>query len=125
MPELQRNRQRDQKGFTLLEFLIAVMILSVAMLGMATLTGAMINFNKEAFDNTKAVALAQGKLEQLKNIPYGSLTGGTDTTQTPYTRTWTIDDDTPGTDMKTLTVTVTWSWKGESKEVEYTSIVGK
>ena len=66
MSELQRDRRRDQKGFTLLEFLIAVMILSVAMLGMATLTGAMISYNKEAFDNTRAVALAQGKMEQLK-----------------------------------------------------------
>jgi type IV pilus assembly protein PilV len=116
--------RKDQKGFTLLEFLIAVMVLSVALLGLGTLTGAMINYNKEAFDNTVAVALSQGKMEQLKNIPYGSLTGGNDT-QSPYTRTWTIDDNTPGTDMKTLTVTVTWSWKGDSKEVEYTSIVGK
>ena len=61
MPELQRNRQRDQKGFTLLEFLIAVMILSVAMLGMATLTGAMISYNKEAFDNTRAVGAGAGQ----------------------------------------------------------------
>ena len=125
MSELQRNRRRDQKGFTLLEFLIAVMILSVALLGMGTLTGAMISYNKEAFDNTVAVALSQGKMEQLKNIPYGSLTDGTDTPQTPYTRTWTIEDDTPGTNMKTLTVTVTWRWKGNNKFVEYTSIVGK
>ena len=28
-------------------------------------------------------------------------------------------------DMKTLTVEVAWSWKGNSKEVKYTSIVGK
>ena len=125
MSKHQGSIQRNQKGFTLLEFLIAVMILSVAMLGMATLTGAMISYNKEAFDNTRAVALAQGKMEQLKNIPYGSLTGSNDTPQSPYTRTWTVDDDTPGTDMKTLTVTVTWDWKGDSKEVEYTSIVGK
>ena len=96
MSELQRNRLRDQKGFTLLEFLIAVVILSVAMLGMATLTGAMIRYNKEAFDNTRAVALAQGRMEKLKNIPYEDLTDGTDTSETPYTITWTVDDDAPG-----------------------------
>jgi len=124
MKELQRNRQKDQKGFTLLEFLIAVTILSVALLGMATLTGAMRSYNKEAYNNTQAVAIAQGKIEELKNTPYGSLTGGNDT-PSGYTRTWTVDGNTPGNDMKTLTVTVTWNWKGQSKSVEYKSIVGK
>ena len=108
-----------------MEFLIAVMVLSVALLGLGSLTGAMINYNKEAFDNTVAVAMTQGKMEQLKNTPYGSLTGGNDTPESPYTRTWAIEDDTPSTDMKTLTVTVTWDWKGNSKTIENKSMVGK
>lgn len=116
--------KKDQKGFTLLEFLIAVMVLSVALLGMGSLTGAMINYNKEAYSNTQAVALAQNKMEQLKNTPYGDLTGGTDT-QSPYTITWTIASTSSGYDMKTITVTVTWNWKGDSKEVEYKSVMGK
>ena len=127
MPELQRNRQRDQKGFTLLEFLIAVMILSVGLLGMASLTGAMINFNRTAYNSTKAVTLAEEKMEELRNLNYQSLTSLSSSydSDSIFTRTWTLTADVPDDNMTTIEVTVTWSWKGNSKSISIKSIVGR
>ncbi len=122
-----RRRGNDQQGFTLLEFLVAVAILSVGLLGMGTLTGAVMNYNREAYNGTKAVALAQDKMEDLRNLSYqtlSGLTGGSDT-DSIYTRTWTISANVPVNDMATITVTVAWDWKGTSKSVQLKSIVGR
>ena len=118
------KRQKNQKGFTLLEFLVAVLILSIGLLGMGTLTGSMMNFNRVAFKSTKAVTLAQDKMEELKGTSYASLSGGNDS-ESIYTRTWTVAADTPDDDMTTVTVTVTWTSAGDSKEIELKSIVAK
>jgi type IV pilus assembly protein PilV len=122
-----KNKRKKQKGFTLLEFLIAILVLSVGLLGMASLTGAMINYNRIAFNSTKAVALAQDKLEDLKNLNFQSLSSvpsGYDT-ESIFTRTWSVAVDTPDTGMATVSVTVTWSWKGDSETITLTSIAGR
>jgi len=131
MSRHQGHRERDQKGFTLLEFLHrcrslldAILILSIGLLGMGVLTGSMINYNKVAFNRTEAGASAEDKMEELKNTSYASLTGGDDS-ESIYTRTWTVDTDTPDDDMKTITVTVEWNWKGNTKNIELKSIVAK
>ena len=128
MSELQWNRRRNQKGFTLLEFLIAVMILSIGLLGMATLTGAMINFNTVAYNSTKAVTLAEEKMEGLRNLNYqnlSSLSSGYDS-ESIFTRTWTLTPDTPDDNMITIEVEVTWDWKGAAANpITLTSIVGE
>ena len=124
----QDIRRKGQKGFTLLEFLIAVMVLSVGLLGMASLTGAMINFNRTAYNSTKAVTLAEDKMEELRNLSYQSLldesTSDSDT-ESIFTRGWTLEFGEPDDGMTTITVTVTWTWKGTSKSIDIKSIVGR
>jgi len=124
----QGNLRKDQKGFTLLEFLIAVMVLSIGLLGMASLTGAMINFNRTAYNSTKAVTLAEEKMEELRNLSYQSLldesTSDSDT-ESIFTRGWTLEFGEPDDGMTTITVTVTWTWKGTSKSIDIKSIVGR
>ena len=123
----QDIRRKGQKGFTLLEFLIAVMVLSVGLLGMASLTGAMINFNRTAYNSTKAVTLAEEKMEELRNRNYQSLTSLSSSydSDSIFTRTWTLTADVPDDNMTTIEVTVTWSWKGNSKSISIKSIVGR
>jgi type IV pilus assembly protein PilV len=123
----QDIRRKGQKGFTLLEFLIAVMVLSVGLLGMASLTGAMINFNRTAYNSTKAVTLAEEKMEELRNLNYQSLTSLSSSydSDSIFTRTWTLTADDPDDNMTTIEVTVTWSWKGSSKSLSLKSIVGR
>ena len=50
--------QRSHNGFTLIEVLVAIVILSVGLLGMASLTVAIIQGNKFSNDLTTATTLA-------------------------------------------------------------------
>src|SRR3990172_2270351 len=93
---------RNNKGFTLVEIMIAMFILVVALLGLISVTVMVIKGNSFSKTMTTATTLAKDKMEQLKNTSFASLAGGTDyaeldstvhATQTvppyPYTRTWT------------------------------------
>jgi type IV pilus assembly protein PilV len=98
----------NNKGFTLIEVLVAMVILSIGLLGTAALITGIINSNKLSNRITTATVLAQDKMEEIKRA------GAADKTE-PYN---TISDyplykrdvvvDPLGTDMKTVTVTVYW-----------------
>lgn len=58
----------NEKGFTLIEILIAVVILGIAFMGLANLQISCMNGNSHSCCLTKAVVLAQDKMEELKNL---------------------------------------------------------
>ena len=60
----------NEKGFTLLEILIAITILSVGLLALAEMTVYVIRSNTIGNKITKATVLAEDKLEQLRNLGY-------------------------------------------------------
>lgn len=111
------NHTSNQKGFTLLELLIALVILSIGLLGLAGLHIAAIRGNVSGFKISTATAIAQQRLEELKAL---------DTTSTAlaagvypdnnivvqgitYNRSYTVVDDTPVIGTSTLTITITWT----------------
>ena len=107
MPDDLKN-----KGFTLIEVLIAVFLLSVAFLSAAALTTTIIKGNLSSQTLTIATTLAKDKIEEFKADSYASLSGGTDgwnaagtASGSYFSRAWTVT----GTDPKTITVTVNWA----------------
>ncbi len=104
---------RGERGFTLIETMIALVIMMVVGLGIASLFAYSINYNSGAADRTVAIAVAQQQLERLRNSPFtdASLTATTGTTSTVQSigRSYTIQTiivDT-STTLKTITVQVT------------------
>jgi prepilin-type N-terminal cleavage/methylation domain-containing protein len=72
-PNLQSNMNHfpcimSEKGFTLIEILIAMVILGIAFMGLANLQISCINGNSNSCCLTKAVILAQDKMEELKSL---------------------------------------------------------
>ena len=65
------NRRTDcaQRGFTLLEAAIALVILMIIGLGIASLFTYAIQANSRADDRELAMALAQKRMEWLRTIP--------------------------------------------------------
>jgi type IV pilus assembly protein PilV len=121
---MKKNGLADDKGFSMLELLIAITILAIAILGLATLQSRGIRGNDLGFRTTQALALAQDELEILINSGTGSnfpltATAGTNDPNNPingtggsggtYTRSWQIQSDTPVTGAQTITVSVAWS----------------
>lgn len=128
-----RNSGGAEGGFTLLEVLVALVILAVGMLGMASLTVSIISANQYSRDLTTGTTLAQQKMEELQSLGYAGISG-VDVTQTEnynsiagspdFKRVTTIDVDAPaGTTMKTLTVTVFWD--GDAKSVNLDTILAR
>jgi prepilin-type N-terminal cleavage/methylation domain-containing protein len=67
---------RPQRGFSLVEVLFALVVLSVAVLGLAHLINVAAYTNVRARATTYAAVLAQQKMEQLRGLAYGFDPGG-------------------------------------------------
>ena len=98
------------KGFTLIEVLIALVISSICLLGLASLMVTSTHGNSFGGHMTEAATLAQDKLEELRairrNIPEGSSTDHPEgPTGISYTRNWNVVTDG---NLRTITVTVNW-----------------
>ena len=105
-----------QRGFTLVETLVAVVIFTVALLGIAGLTVVIIRGNTFSNMVTTATVLAQDKLEELRQTDYSALGSGSETTirnAIVYTRRWDVTANTPTTSMTTIAVTITWQVPGK------------
>jgi type IV pilus assembly protein PilV len=113
----------NNKGFTLLEVLVAVVVLSIGLLGMASLTIGVIKGNKFSKRVTTATILAQEKMEDARKLGYAG-TPSSDQTVTedygsipsyPFFKRVTLTDvDNPAAGMKTFVVTVYWDSGGAS-----------
>jgi len=97
--------RRNSSGFTLLEVVIAICLLSFALLALAQLQIVAVRDNAFANGMTAAATLAQDKLEELMGQPYASILAGQDNAG-QYTRQWNVDNDIPTPGMKSVTVTV-------------------
>jgi type IV pilus assembly protein PilV len=114
----------NNNGFTLIEVLVAMVILSIGLLGTAALITGIINSNKLSNRITTATVLAQDKMEEIKRIGYSS---GNETRallppDNKYEREVVVDDNIPADNMKTVTVTVYWE---SSKSVSLKTILAK
>ena len=104
-----------EKGFTLVEVIVALFIFGVLATGMATLMGALIQNNEFARSMTEATTLAENKMELFKNLDYASIPSGWswDLPLEGYWRIWEVKDGVPQGGMKQITVMVIWfdsSW---------------
>ncbi len=118
--ELNRKITRKQKGFTLIECLIAMVITTIGLVAVAGLIAIGIRLQTEARDSTAANSLARAKIEELQNYAPnaaqrtrgGSLTANVanynDAPDNRYSRRWLIETHPadPGVPANTQRITV-------------------
>jgi Tfp pilus assembly protein PilV len=70
---LSTNAAQGQQGFSLLEIMIAFVLLMIVTLGAASLFVYAINYNSGAYDRTLAHAVAQKQMENLRRTAFENL----------------------------------------------------
>ena len=109
------TRSNKSKGFSLVEVLVALVILSISLLALA---GLMIQSTKNSSWGshiTEAATLAQDRLEALRAVrPQTDIPEGVNNDQVTaasgivYTRTWTVTTNATST-LRTIAITITWT----------------
>jgi prepilin-type N-terminal cleavage/methylation domain-containing protein len=101
-------------GFTLIETLIALFILSFALLALAGLMVTTTRNNSVGGHMTEAATLAQDKLEEFRATPFDNILAGNDEKTgshgVQYARNWNVATSAGG-NLKTVTLNIGWSDK--------------
>ena len=119
----------DEAGFTLIEMMITLVILSVGLMALAGLQVAAIKGNASAKRMTAATALADAKLEALKDTPYANLQSESSTAVAAaglnFTRQVTVTPNSPTPATTTVRVVVTWTEGAKSYTVPLSTIISR
>lgn len=119
---------KNEKGFTLIEALIAMVILAIALLGIAQMQITAMEGNRSSYDTTEASALASDMLEQIvvqswnnpdvvncppnDSVPRSNIT---------YNRSCLLGGGSPG--QRLATVTVTWRGQDRARQLIVNSLL--
>ena len=109
---------KNKSGFTIVEVIIATIILVISLLGGVAFFS--LNRNNLSYANRQRLATwaAIYKIEELKSMNYAALVSPSTTIEPPppltisgysFTRTTTITNPVPGLDYKQATVYVSWN----------------
>jgi type IV pilus assembly protein PilV len=118
-----------EEGFTLIEIMIALVVMSIGLTALAAVQISAIRGNAFSKRMTTAVSIADETLEQIKSMPYVDIVSvsSTQTTQSDmnFTRQVTVTNNIPLANTKTINVTVNWSEGSKSHSVPFTTIVSR
>jgi len=117
----QRLRLASEAGLSLVEMLVALVMVTIVSLGASQLVLSSAEIVRDAGYTTTASMLAMEKIEELQQLDYDDdllAAGEYSDDEIPsfedYTRQWTIEDDTPSAGLKRITVVVTSRWTNNS-----------
>jgi len=127
---------KNEKGSTLIEVMVALVILSIGLIGVSKMSYAVINGNVNGSHVSKALNLIQAQVEFFQGqTTLSNTTGFSPSVPIPvngegvsgqldslYKRDWTITSDV-ATDIKTVAIRVRWSVGGVAREVTSTTMV--
>jgi type IV pilus assembly protein PilV len=118
---VSRAANRAERGFTVVEVLIALLVLLLGLAGILSLQLTSVEATAFSRHATEAAMLGEDKMEELRTVSLGSLATGADQVDALgqpdlaglFNRTWTI---TPGSPTR-VEVIVSWTERGDTKVV--------
>lgn len=72
-------RGSGQRGFTLIEVLVTLLILAIGLLGLAGMNARMLSSQFEAYQRAQAVMLVEDMASRIRSNPQAARSGGYDT----------------------------------------------
>ena len=120
------RRAPQQKGFTLLEVMIALAIISIALISLLSLATSSINVNARLQKITQATLLAQEKMTDVEAKIRNSSTEPPDEEgefNEPFVefRWRTVFEETPFPPLRMVTVIVAWGEEAQNEAVQISS----
>lgn len=117
------RRKTERGGFTLLEAIVSVAIMSIGLVAVIEAYGAAMRLSLQDEYFSTATMLASGKMEEVLKETY--ITPGSDDGdfgEEFEAFTWTVDiADSDIEGLETITVTVNWSVAGRDDELTLVS----
>ncbi|OGC94835.1 MAG: hypothetical protein A2142_03655 [candidate division Zixibacteria bacterium RBG_16_48_11] len=120
-----RMKLKGKQGFTLLEVMVAMIVLGIGLLGLAPMLVLSMQGNQFSREVTEAAFLAQDRIEQLKNqanispIPFYETSAIGDCYRMVDVSDQTVDNTIPP-GVYRITVTINWTDKqGKSHSTSY------
>ena len=89
MKKRQSKRGRDERGISLVEVTIAMVILTSGLLGLAGATLLALRTTTRGREDMQRWAAVQWKADSLVSLGWGNVTNGSDTLQ-GYPMSWTV-----------------------------------
>lgn len=80
----------NERGFSLAEVMIAMVILTVGVLGIAASSAAITKMTAEGGRSSGAAAVAESRIESLTATPCASLATGGSATSGKFTESWRV-----------------------------------
>ena len=120
-----------EEGFTLIEIMITLVIMSIGLMALAGLQVSAIRGNAFSKRLTTAISIAQSRLEQVKNTPYANIQSESSTqvaVSNPnlnFTRQVTVTNNSPLPNTKRVEVTVTWTQASKTYTVPISTIISQ
>lgn len=120
---MARRRARSRDGFTVIEVLIALVVLGAGIAGILSIQMTALRATAYSRHAAEAAVLAEDRLELLRAIPSDQLASGSDQVDElgsprpdgQYLREWTVESKAG---VITIAVTVTWDERGEPRTIE-------
>ena len=109
--------KRARAGFTLVELIIAIVILVVGVLGLASTAAVVMRQITGSSMQTRAAMMAQSRLETLRSNTCAAMAAGTATTN-GITETWRV---VVNGRTATMTVVINWAENRVARNVTFTS----
>lgn len=128
---MQPTARHAESGFTLIEFMIAVLILTVGLFGLLTTLDMSIRHNSGTKMREHAVILAEQFLAEARATPIATLAPVNTTrqiqvsnAQVTYTITTTVAVvATPTGDLRDFDVTVAWNERGQARQHTVSTLI--
>ena len=118
---------RSRAGFTLVEIMVALVLLVLGAMAMASLSMALTQANRGSTSRSRAFQVLYDKVEELQGLTYASIVDGGDAVtvgEVTFTRTWTVEDNDPVTDVKRVELTASWTDRDRVYETTTSTMIG-
>ena len=122
--EVLKMTIKNCHGISLVEVLVSLSLLMIPLIAFLSLEIGVMKGNSLEQESTRVLAFTRQALEGLKATPYPNIVSGSKQ-QAGYTVNWTVNENSPENNLKTIDVAVNWLQNDRNRSMKLSTIVAK